>query len=146
MFDKKTGVSLPINNAKSDEEELFFNPLIEEEVAWLKEEEGQLSVDVGETAEELVIIATMSGTKPDMIDLHLHNDLLTIRGVRTSPLPQNSNLIIGENYWGRFSRTIVLPTEVKAELTRAEYRNGLLIIYLPKNSSEKNIPIFVVEE
>lgn len=146
MFDKKNGVILPINNSKSDEEELFFNPLIEEETAWLKEEEGQLSVDVGETEEELVIVATMSGTKPDMIDLHLHNDLLTIRGVRNSPLPPNSNLIIGENYWGRFSRTIVLPTEVKAELTRAEYRNGLLIIYLPKNSSEKNIPIFVVEE
>ncbi len=113
---------------------------------WRALEEGQLSVDVFETKEDLYIIATMAGTKPEDIELHLHNDFLTIRGHRSAPVPGPAQYFYEECYWGTFSRTIVLPVDVKSELAQSEYRNGVLTIKLPKARPHNSIPILVVEE
>lgn len=114
---------------------------------WHEEEpEGQLTVDIGETETELVIVATMAGTKPEDIELHLQNDFLTIRGRRSAPVSGIHNYFHQECYWGKFSRTIVLPVEVKNELAQSEYRNGVLTIRLPKTKNSRNIPILIVEE
>ncbi len=108
--------------------------------------EGQLCVDVAQTADELIIVAPMAGTPPDRLELHLHNDLLTIRGERTSPLPAEAEYFHDETFWGKFSRSIVLPTDVKPESARAEYKYGVLIVRLPKILADKSIPVVVVEE
>ncbi len=110
------------------------------------ETEGQLAVDVFQTDSELIIVATMAGTPSEKIGLHLHNDLLTIRGERRPPVPVGAQYIYEEAYWGKFSRTIVLPTEVKYEFAKAEYRNGALIITLPKRSADSQISITVIDE
>lgn len=109
-------------------------------------EEGKLGIDVAETKEELVIIAAMAGTAPENLELHLQNDLLTIRGERRIMMEENADYHHKEIFWGKFSRTIVLPVEVKQEMARAEYKHGVLVIHLPKVSENKNIPIVVVEE
>lgn len=110
------------------------------------EPEGQLSVDVGETALEIIVVATMAGAAPDQIELHLHNDVLTIRGVRQSPMPASAEHFYSECYWGKFSRTIVLPATVRPELAKAEYKNGALVVHLTKIKADGSIPIYVVEE
>lgn len=109
-------------------------------------QEGQLSVDVLETAEELVVVATMAGTRSEDIELHLHNDFLTIRGRRIAPVPGAAHYFYEECFWGPFSRTIVLPVDVKADLAQSEYKNGVLTIRLPKASLLSTIPILVVED
>lgn len=109
-------------------------------------EDGKLCVDVIETEEELIVVAPMAGTEPEDLELHLQNDLLTIRGQRRNFLPENSEFHHQETFWGGFSRTIVLPVDVRAELTKAEYKYGILTIRLPKAKTQKNIPITVVEE
>lgn len=108
--------------------------------------EGELAVDVLETAEELIVVATMAGTRAEDIELHLHNDFLTIRGRREPPIEGPANYFYQECFWGRFSRTIVLPTDVRAELARSEYKNGILAIHLPKSRPAGAIPIMVIEE
>lgn len=109
--------------------------------------EGQLAVDVAQTDDELVVVAAMAGTPPESIELHLHNDLLTIRGERQSPLAGGGvEHFYQECYWGKFSRSIVLPVDIKAELVKAEYSNGVLIIRLPKANTQSDIPIMVIEE
>lgn len=110
------------------------------------ETEGQLSVDVAQTDEELIVVATLSGTLPDQVSLHLQNDVLTIRGERRSPVPSGAEYFYEECFWGKFSRTIVLPVDVRAELGKAEYKNGVLTIRLPKQKPTNTIPIYVVEE
>lgn len=110
------------------------------------QEEGQLAVDVLETEEELVIIATMAGTKPEDITLHLHNDFLTIRGKRLPVVDGRPNYFTKECFWGNFSRTIVLPVDVKGDMASSEYKHGVLTIRLPKTRRASSIPIVVVEE
>lgn len=110
------------------------------------EPEGQLAVDVVETPNEIIVVVAMAGTKPEDIELHLANDVFTIRGKRSAPVPPNSTFFYHECFWGRFSRTIVLPTNVKSEHTQAVYRNGVLTVTLPKARAENGIPIMVIEE
>ena len=108
--------------------------------------EGQLSIDVSQNAEEVIVTAAMAGTKPTDINLHLLNDVLTIRGMRHAPTDTSAEYFVKECYWGNFSRTIVLPVEVQGELVQAEYKYGILTIHLPKKISDNQIPITIVEE
>lgn len=144
MFNQQSGkISFPLD-ASDDAGFSLFSSLKNQEGQ--HETEGQLAVDVAQTADELIVMAAMAGTPPESIQLHLHNDLLTIRGERKSPIGETSEHFYQECYWGKFSRSIVLPVDVKAELVRAEYNNGILVITLPKANPQNNIPIMVIEE
>ena len=147
MFEKKQKFSLSIDPKENNGEELFFTTIEKsiDEHPW-RDEEGQLLIDVAQTKDEIIVVATMSGAKPENINLHLHNDLLTIRGKRESGIPEQADHILSETYWGNFSRTVVLPKDVKPEFARAEYNYGVLTIYLPKAREDQGIPIFVIDE
>lgn len=120
-------------------------PISREE--WQYESEGQLAVDVAETQDSIVVVSTVAGASVGDIEVSLHNDLLTIRGVRLSPLAgQEVQHFYQECFWGKFSRTIVLPEEVRGEQALAEYKNGLLIVRIPKHESSRKIPVTIVEE
>lgn len=142
MFGKK--VSFPINTAENQVDFSLFSSLKNQEGEHAAE--GQLAVDVAQTSDELIVMAAMAGTSPESIELHLHNDLLTIRGERKSPIDPLAEHFYQECYWGKFSRSIVLPVDIKAEMVQAQYKNGVLIIRLPKADQNSDIPIMVIEE
>ena len=112
------------------------------------QQEGQLAVDVAETETDLVVVSTIAGALAEKLEVYLHNDLLTIRGVRLSPIEtlNQESYFHQECFWGKFSRTIVLPVDVKSDLAKAEYNNGVLLIKIPKQKLETKVPIIVVEE
>ncbi len=142
MFGKK--MSFPINAAENQADFSLFSSLKNQESEHVAE--GQLAVDVAQTEDELIVIAAMAGTPPECIELHLHNDLLTIRGERKSPIGAMSEHFYQECYWGKFSRSIILPVDVKAEMVQAQYKNGVLVVRLPKANQNSDIPIMVIEE
>ncbi|MBU1613054.1 MAG: Hsp20/alpha crystallin family protein [bacterium] len=146
MFNRATKNLISTGMEIAENEDDFFPQL---EVALdqpANTDEAQLCVDVALTQSEVIIVATMAGTPPDKLELHLHNDLLTIRGERFSPLPPDAEYFHQETYWGKFSRSIVLPVDVKHELSKAEYKNGVLSVHLPKIIADKSIPIVVIDE
>jgi len=110
--------------------------------------EGRLSVDVLQSENEVVVVSTMAGALTDKIEVFLHNDLLTIRGAREFPSLDFENYEINhqECFWGNFSRTIVLPADVKNERASADYKNGILIIKIPKQNHGNKIPITIVDD
>lgn len=108
--------------------------------------EGQLAVDVLESSQEIIVLAAVAGTQVEDLELHLVNDVLTIRGEREFPLPEVVEPYYQECFWGKFSRTIVLPVAIKAELAQAEFRHGILVVRLPKAKPIEQIPILLVEE
>jgi len=140
------------NKAEEDEIEEEVEE-IEEEIEedddeWLEDkEEGQLSIDVYQTAEKLVVKSTIAGVKPNDIDISIDNDMLTIRGKREMINEvSESDYLYRECYWGSFSRSIILPFEVKANKIDAFLENGVLTVTLPKAQSEKKISIKVKEK
>lgn len=108
--------------------------------------DGQLAIDVSDAGDALVVVALMAGVAHDTIEVYLQNDLLTIRGARTAPVLDDAVPLHQECFWGRFSRTAVLPMEVKGELAVAEYVNGVLTLSIPKRETLAKVPIRIVEE
>jgi HSP20 family protein len=108
--------------------------------------EGQLSIDVYETNKKIYIKSTMAGTKPENLNISLHNDMLTIKGRRDLNLPEelsNENSIYRECYWGPFSRTIILPTEIDEDKIDAVLEDGILTITLIKLKKTDKIEVKV---
>lgn len=110
-------------------------------------QEGQLSVDVINTDKKIIVVSTMSGASTDKIEVYVHNDMLTIKGERLMPkdIVEDSEFIHQECYWGKFSRTVVLPFDMLGDKAKAKYENGILIITIPKKELESKIKIKVVE-
>lgn len=111
-------------------------------------EEGELSIDVFEDdGNNIVVKSTIAGVKPEDIDISVNNDMLTIRGKREyEEKVEEKNYFYRECYWGNFSRSIILPCEVKVDKISAKLKNGVLTVKLPKAKTEKKVAIKVVEE
>lgn len=133
--------------AEKKEEEYLFPPEQIQSIneKWLeKEYEGELSVDVYQTDENIVVKSTLAGVKPEDLKIIINNDMLTIRGKRELDDSGIKDYLYKECYWGGFSRSIVLPTDIKVDKIKATLKSGLLTIILPKIS--KNYSIKIKEE
>ncbi|MBU1348789.1 Hsp20/alpha crystallin family protein [Patescibacteria group bacterium] len=106
------------------------------------QEEAQLSVDVYRDKKDLVITSPMAGVKPDNLDISMHGDLLTVRGTRSyaKEIPED-DWYYRENYWGSFSRSIVLPHEVAVDSAKASLKNGVLEIRIPISTQGKKMKV-----
>ena len=107
-------------------------------------EEGQLSVDVFRDENELVIVSTMAGVKPEDVDVSVHGDLLTIRGKRSlDKQVSQEHWFYRECFWGSFSRSVVLPYDVAGDSAKASLKDGLLTVRIPIQSKGKKVDVTV---
>jgi HSP20 family protein len=91
------------------------------------------SMDVSETDKELVVRAELPGMDPKEIDISLSGNVLTIKGGRKHERDEKKeNFHLVERSSGSFSRTLPLPVEVKADQVKANYKDGVLSISMPK--------------
>ena len=121
----------------------------QQEEKWLEEdyEEGQLSVDVYQTKDAIVIKSTIAGVKPEDIDISINNDMVTIKGKRElDATVLEDDYFYQECYWGGFSRSIILPVEIIADKVGAALKNGVLTVTLPKAKKTHAVSIKVKEE
>lgn len=143
MANKKTFFERLTGTTKVDRKE---EKEISETKSWLEEadEEGQLTVDVYQTPDSIVIKTIVAGVKPEDLDISINRDMVTVRGKREEEkTTTDDNYFCKELYWGSFSRTIMLPQEVEPEEAEAIERHGLLIITLPKIDKEKQTKLKV---
>ena len=103
-------------------------PVHEEEDA-----DGQLPVDVYQTANEIVIRAFVAGVRADELNVSISRDMVEIDGSRAErDQVMDSDYFSRELFWGSFSRTILLPQEVDVDASTAGAKDGLLTLVLPK--------------
>jgi HSP20 family protein len=98
-------------------------------------EEGEWmpSVDVSETAKEIIVNAEIPGVEAKDIDVNLDGNVLTIKGERKREHEEKEeNFHRIERSYGSFFRTLSLPSEVDGEKIKATYKKGVLRITLPK--------------
>jgi len=95
--------------------------------------DGQLTVDVYQTEDDIVVQSTIAGVDQNDIDIAVTNDMVTIKGKRaTQEKIRSSDYYYQELFWGPFSRSIILPEDVDSDNAKASMKNGLLTIRLPK--------------
>jgi HSP20 family protein len=106
-------------------------------------EEGSLTtwappVDIHETEHELVVKADLPDIDPQALDIRVENNILTIRGERRfEKKVEDKNYLRVERAYGAFSRSFALSNTVNAEAIKAEYRNGVLTLTIPKREEAK---------
>lgn len=105
---------------------------------WLSEYEGQLTIDMYQTKDNVIIKSTIAGVRPEDIDVTIANDMVTIRGERKRDFDASSeDYFYQECYWGSFSRSVVLPVDVDIENVGADLKDGILTVILPKAAKAK---------
>lgn len=108
------------------------------------EEDGELSVDVYQTPNEIIIESMLAGVKPEDLQISITRDMVTIKGRRDGNTQINEDdYFYKELYWGSFSRSILLPHEIEIEGVEAVEKHGLLIIRLPKIDKAKTSKVKV---
>lgn len=106
-------------------------------------EEGSLttwapSVDIYETEHELVVKADLPDIRPEELDIRVENNILTIRGERKFEKKENEkNYLRVERSYGSFTRSFSLASTVKTEAIKADYKNGVLTLTIPKREEAK---------
>jgi HSP20 family protein len=96
------------------------------------------ALDVFEDKENLVVKAELPGMKKEDIDVSLHDGSLSISGERKSEEKwQEAEVYRSERFFGRFQRVVPLPAAVDARKIKAEYKDGILTVTLPKSEEAK---------
>lgn len=109
---------IPELQEKKDPDEEFF---------------GELSVDVYQTANDIIIQTMIAGARAEDIHVSITPEQVLIKGKREDKRSINDeNFHIRELYWGAFMRTIDLPQEIDPDEAEATEKNGLLTLKLPK--------------
>ncbi len=114
--------------------------------SWMDEQagEGELSVDVYQTPDEIIVKALIPGVRKDDVDISISRDSITIRGSRKEEKTiSDDNYIVQELYWGAFSRTVRLPHEVDIEHSDATESQGVLTIKLPRVDKDRQAKLRV---
>lgn len=136
-FSKKKTEAITEESAEEPKILTEENPLNELDELF-DEAEGELAIDVYSTPASLVIESAIAGVKPEDIDVSISPESITIRGKRERiDKIKTESYIHQECYWGRFSRTIILPQEIDPDKSQANIKNGVLKITLPKANKEK---------
>jgi HSP20 family protein len=104
------------------------------------------AVDIFETEGEIVVKAELPGVDRKDIALHLENNVLTLKGERRfEKETKEENYHRIERAYGGFSRSFSIPATVDEEKIRADYRDGILKIALPKKEQAKPKQIRIAE-
>jgi HSP20 family protein len=96
------------------------------------------ALDVHEDKDNYVVKAELPGMKKEDIEVSLNDGALTISGERKSETRNNDAAVYrSERFFGRFQRTVGLPTTVAADKIQAAYKDGVLTVTLPKAEEAK---------
>ena len=105
---------------------------------WSGIAEGMPRVDVIEKDEEIVVLAEVPGVDKKDLDVSMTDSTVTIKGKTNHKAEtQNASYYCSEIMHGTFSRTIGLPSEVNVDKAKAQFKDGLLEIDMPKTEKAR---------
>ena len=123
-----------------------FDRLLEDFIPATAEREEILAppVDVYETDSEVVVKAELPGVKKEDIDVTIKENSVYIKAERKEEREEKTeNVHRVERFYGRIERIVPLPVEVKPEEAKAEYKDGVLEIRIPKVKVSKEAKVQV---
>jgi len=96
------------------------------------------AVDVYETEDEVVVKTMLPGLKKEDLEVTFSDDILTIKGeTKREAETKKRNYYHKELAYGQFVRSMALPVSVKAEEAKAEFKDGILEVHIPKTEEAK---------
>jgi HSP20 family protein len=124
-------------------DDFFGRPLVKSE--WT-DSVWNPTVDVSEDKESVIIKAEMPGMKKEDVKISVQDNVLTLKGEKKQEKEEkDKNYHRIERSYGSFCRSFQLPTSVKTDKIKANYKDGVLSVTLPKTEEvkPKEIPISI---
>ncbi len=96
------------------------------------------ALDIYQDKDSVFVKAEVPGMKKEEIEISLHDGMLSIAGERKhEEESKEGDTFRSERFFGRFHRTITLPTAVDSAKVKAAYKDGILTVTLPKAEEAK---------
>jgi HSP20 family protein len=101
-------------------------------------EAGAPTLDVYQTPNEVVVKAALPGLKPEDVSIDITGETLTIKGEHKAEQEiKREDYLYQERRYGSFSRSVVLPSELKPDKAEATMEDGVLTLTIPKAEEVK---------
>lgn len=95
------------------------------------------AINIYDQGDKTVLLAEIPGINPDKLELTVLEDTVTLKGNRPYEGHDGERIYRRERVAGEFSRTITLPDSINPDKVKAEYKNGVLRVYLEKAEPAK---------
>jgi HSP20 family protein len=104
-------------------------------------------VDISETGEEYLIRAALPAVKKEDVKVTYEDGMLTLSGERRQVQEQKDEKFYKvETFYGNFSRSFALPDAIEADAIRAESKDGVLTVHVPKTKLAVTKPTMIKVE
>jgi HSP20 family protein len=115
-----------------------FDDLMRDLFGRSMEEMMEPPAEVSETDAEVIVKLVVPGVDKDQLRVTVTDDALTVRGeLKKESEEKKKNFHRQEIRYGSFQRSVALPVDVEADKARAELKNGMLTVTLPKSAQPK---------
>ncbi len=94
-------------------------------------------INVFRKGDDFVLIAELAGIKKSDLDIQIKDNTVRIAGAKEVKYPEKAGLHRRERLAGRFDRALTLPIHIDADQAKAEYRDGILALVLPRAERDK---------
>ena len=127
-----------LTNLRDELDRLFESPLAEFTGSSQLLSGWTPALDIFEDKDNLTVKAELPGMKREEIEVSLHAGTLTISGERKRESKhEGAEVYRSERFVGRFQRTVSLPSPVASDKVKAQYKDGILTVTLPKTEESK---------
>jgi HSP20 family protein len=86
---------------------------------------------------DFIIITEVPGIKKSDLEVQVKGRTVRVAGTKSATYPEKAGLHRRERLSGRFDRAVALPVEIDADGVKAECRDGILALYLPRAERDK---------
>jgi HSP20 family protein len=94
-------------------------------------------VNVFRKGDDFILITEVPGIKKSDLDVQIKGNTIRLAGSKAFSYPEKTSVHRLERLSGRFDRAVTLPVEIDADGVKAECRDGILALFLPRAESDK---------
>jgi HSP20 family protein len=100
-------------------------------------------INVFQQGDDILAIIELPGIDKNSLQIQAKDDTIRIAGKKAAPYPESVSVHRRERVFGEFDRTISIPVQLDPEGIKAEYRDGILALFLPRSERDRprTIPI-----
>lgn len=101
-------------------------------------------LNVFRKGQDFILITELPGIQKSELDIQVNRNTVRLAGTKEVSYPEKASLHRRERLEGRFDRAVTLPVEIDADGVKAEYRDGILALLLPRVERDKPKSIKVI--
>jgi HSP20 family protein len=94
-------------------------------------------INVFQQDDNLVAIIELAGVNKNDLEVQAKDNMIRVSGKKEVGYPQKASLHRRERLSGTFDRTFTVPMQIDAGAIKAEYRDGVLALFIPRAESDK---------